>query len=147
MKVCPSSCHLARVTPNVTFLWTGKNSLNTTMSRPCGRVLKYDSEIYVFPLWLALFFTLSQLRVMILAAGGDLWVTKSQHGPLPALNTPVTPRTATSHTHTHRERTQLYFNPFITGWTLVTAAAFLPCQSVSVCVAAPAPVLMCPPPH
>lgn len=48
VKVCPSSCHLAQVTPNVTFLWmqNGKEPLRTTMSLPYGHLLKYHICIF-----------------------------------------------------------------------------------------------------
>lgn len=43
LKVWLSSCHLAQVTPNVTFLWiqSGKEQPLSTMSLPYGHVLKY----------------------------------------------------------------------------------------------------------
>ena len=65
----------------------------------------------------------------------NLRVTESQKTDPSQLSTPLWPLgAATSHTHTQTHKTQLHVKPFITAWTLVTAAAFLPCQSVRMCV-------------
>lgn len=110
-KVCPSSCHLAQVTPNVTFLWThnGKEQPPSTMSQPYGHVLKYSRpppNAYVS----SDSFFLFSLKSIMCDDPLHRWQSvghRSQHGPLPALNLPLTPSSATSHTHRYTKDTTI----------------------------------------
>lgn len=120
VKVCPSSCHLAQVTPNVTFLWTqkGKEQLqkNNNVSSICSR-LKIPREIYACASSFLVLFTQNSL---IWDHPLCRWPGKQyRHG----FEESLWNKLLTLCTHAHL---------FIAAKTWMTAVAFLPCACVCV---------------